>query len=71
MLRILSIDAVLYEKYMNAQTGKATNEKKNFFVLVNLLKFESDIKGHSNNEVVINFGKQNFTSYNITYSCEN
>ena len=31
------------------------------YVLVHLLKFKSDIKEHSNNKFIINFGKPKFT----------
>ena len=37
MISILSISFVLYEKYMSATTGKATDGQKEFF-LVHLLK---------------------------------
>ena len=45
------------------QTGKGTDGQKECFCLVNLLKFERhrDIKKHTNNKVIINFGIPKFT----------
>jgi len=35
----------------------ATDGQNELFFKVHLLKFESDIKQHSNNKIIINFGK--------------
>ena len=38
------------------QTRRPQTGVRNYVCLVHLLKFESDIKEHSNNKVIINFG---------------
>ena len=53
MIRILSISSVLYEKYMSAT---------NFFSsFIKIRERHRDIKEHSNNKVVIDFGKSKCT----------
>ena len=51
----------LRQKYISATNGEGDIRAEGILFLVNLLKFESDIKEDSNNKVIINLGKLNFT----------
>jgi len=46
---------------MSAKNGEGDRRAEGIIFLVNLLKFENDIKGHINNKVIINFVKPKFT----------